>query len=563
VELNAAMIYDVSALWGLEFFLKPKEEFYKKSAQTVKDINKAYDAAGLRRPIIGASIYEHISAGIEVLDMYIPSDVILAFEDEMNPANLVYYFNSNNIPKKRAFRFSRISNPTFLDIEGDDSKVDLNKIEARMWFYYCAVKYIDDGYKALHMGIFDVETVNDIGKVKTYALFNKIRDYAESKGTFVILSSDTKDEGFYNNTNISIPDFKISPLRPDEIQITGVNTLPTVLTANSDLSVLNYYPPAETPIGCYEYPRAPYSLWWDNYSGYSGTQLGSTNPDTYAGSWDVWGYDESRWFYEVNEISDESASDEIESFVSGIKTLESSLRGYVQIPGRRVVNPWEDNIGWYRLYDHPEVKETVKELWTPKINTSINMTYVCTDYIDDCDADHFKNQRKYTFSVPNPDYTTVYTWHIQNPDNSWQPFTYGSGRTFSPTVTGSYKITLRQDNLGFEPSTYGTITVTSNYNLTATFCCVYHDWDKLSQNDSSTESETTYTLYPNPAIDILFIQGLSASSTGIKIYSSIGLLMMYQTLQPDQKNEIDVSKLPAGIYFTQTEDGKMGKFVKQ
>ena len=56
---------------------------------------------------------------------------------------------------------------------------DLNRDEARMWFYYRATRYIDCGYEALHMGQVHLYTAEDKGMKKTYELFGMIRDYAE------------------------------------------------------------------------------------------------------------------------------------------------------------------------------------------------------------------------------------------------------------------------------------------------------------------------------------------------------------------------------------------------
>ena len=55
---------------------------------------------------------------------------------------------------------------------------DLNREEARMWFYYRATRYIDCGYEALHMGQVHLYTAEDRGMQKTQALFQMIRDYA-------------------------------------------------------------------------------------------------------------------------------------------------------------------------------------------------------------------------------------------------------------------------------------------------------------------------------------------------------------------------------------------------
>ncbi len=52
------------------------------------------------------------------------------------------------------------------------------RLEARLWFYYRATRYIDCGYEALHMGQVHLYTANDKGMVKTAELFGMIRAYA-------------------------------------------------------------------------------------------------------------------------------------------------------------------------------------------------------------------------------------------------------------------------------------------------------------------------------------------------------------------------------------------------
>ena len=55
---------------------------------------------------------------------------------------------------------------------------DIARLEARLWFYYRATRYIDCGYEALHMGQVHLYTAEDRGMKKTYELFGMIRDYA-------------------------------------------------------------------------------------------------------------------------------------------------------------------------------------------------------------------------------------------------------------------------------------------------------------------------------------------------------------------------------------------------
>ncbi|AZN43131.1 hypothetical protein [Paenibacillus albus] len=56
---------------------------------------------------------------------------------------------------------------------------NMDKLETQLWFYYRAVRYIDAGFEAIHMGQIHLYTADDKGFKKTVSLFQKIRDYAK------------------------------------------------------------------------------------------------------------------------------------------------------------------------------------------------------------------------------------------------------------------------------------------------------------------------------------------------------------------------------------------------
>ena len=111
--------------------------------------------------------------------------VVQRMEEVEIPA---YVFEAFGLPvEKRRFRLEDALFPErphgFVDhAPRDPAKYggipDLNRMEARMWFYYRATRYIDCGYEALHMGQIHLYTANDRGMKKTYELFGMIRDYA-------------------------------------------------------------------------------------------------------------------------------------------------------------------------------------------------------------------------------------------------------------------------------------------------------------------------------------------------------------------------------------------------
>jgi hypothetical protein len=80
VSTKAALLLDVASTWGDEWKLVPGTSWYQAAAKCVQDINRAYDCAGLRRPIIGAAILEWVSKAIE--EKPIPERIIASFRSD-------------------------------------------------------------------------------------------------------------------------------------------------------------------------------------------------------------------------------------------------------------------------------------------------------------------------------------------------------------------------------------------------------------------------------------------------------------------------------------------------
>ena len=68
------------------------------------------------------------------------------------------------------------------------------------------------------------------------------------------------------------------------------------------------------------------------------------------------------------------------------------------------------------------------------------------------------------------------------------------------------------------------------------------------------------SLYPNPANDKLFLEGLE-EDCGISIYNAMGMKVKTMTLQGDA--EINISELPAGLYLLRIGNQRTLKFIKE
>jgi hypothetical protein len=67
-------------------------------------------------------------------------------------------------------------------------------------------------------------------------------------------------------------------------------------------------------------------------------------------------------------------------------------------------------------------------------------------------------------------------------------------------------------------------------------------------------------LYPNPAKDIIRIEGLEGEHE-ISIYNAMGMKVKTMTLQGDA--EINISELPAGLYLLRIGSQRTLKFIKE
>ncbi|MDZ7848605.1 MAG: FG-GAP-like repeat-containing protein [Owenweeksia sp.] len=117
-----------------------------------------------------------------------------------------------------------------------------------------------------------------------------------------------------------------------------------------------------------------------------------------------------------------------------------------------------------------------------------------------------------------------YQWLDCN--NNFTPITGATGRSFSPTVNGSYAVEITKNNC----------TDTSG-------CYLVND-----VGSSSFDAEQPVKVFPNPTDGILKIRlGKTNNSTGINIYNSIGKVV--ESMNVEGVSELDYSlSAPKGVY---------------
>ena len=167
---------------------------------------------------------------------------------------------------------------------------DLNRDEARMWFYYRATKYIDCGYEALHMGQVHLYTAEDRGMKKTYELFGMIRDYAAKHARRHKVLMDAHTHGVSVNGKLLF-DYHAMPFTRAPLERCEGERLVLVREGFSE--------GGENPNG-WSGEQMPYLMEYDNWGGkmFDGTfeeamaQCGRHR----MARWQWWGYDQIGYF---------------------------------------------------------------------------------------------------------------------------------------------------------------------------------------------------------------------------------------------------------------------------
>lgn len=153
-ELGVKFLGRASGIW---YMTEDDEVHFAKSAALAERVHEVDPEI-----ILQSCIFEWVTERIETVK--IPEFVFRDFG--MEPEDRCFCLAETLFPGEPAGFVSHREEP-----EKNGGIPDLNRQEARMWFYYRAARYIDCGYEALHMGQVHLYTANDRGMVKTQELF--------------------------------------------------------------------------------------------------------------------------------------------------------------------------------------------------------------------------------------------------------------------------------------------------------------------------------------------------------------------------------------------------------
>jgi hypothetical protein len=412
--------------------------------------------------VIQAGIFEDINSSVNGIQ--IPPNIIAAFIGTPGFDNN-YYLTPLGAPKSNLnFNVNNMLYGTEFS-----SCPKIVRIETKMWFYYLAKMYIDLGYKSIHMGqmknwsYYDGPSLNS-----TTLILNKIRQYAQSKNTFVLLTEENYKAIKFPGSNVFMFDYDSRVLWPKEVSNPQVGS-----SVNNNCGISYGYNYSNTPCASQPYMAGidpcvitnqgnisgisplnncitqyqPYNTYFDFGDGDHGNLHSATSSPEQS----VWGFDDTKWFATLI-TSAPCRAYWMQQAIMLNKGFYNRF-GYMSAPGLLYVpmptNPFAIGAR-YLLSDEPVVQSAIKSSWTPSSYASIGAVKQCRNLKGICSFIPPKalTQNAYTFRVYNGDLTSVYTWHMQYPDGSWLPFSWGAERTFYPPYSGWYTVYLRQDNLG-------------------------------------------------------------------------------------------------------------------
>jgi len=309
-ETSAKFIGRAAIIWDTPQAIEP---FFESRATIAGQVHAADPEI-----ILQGGLFETIDTLINRI--MIPAWV---FDDfGIAPQNRPFSYNSTLYPDGRYRDFW----------QPGASVPDISRLETRLWYYYCARRFIDCGFEAIHFGVVEIVADND-PDFEAYAdLLNRIRQYARLHARRKLVLCDAHlNTGIFRNGH-SLFDFLSYPLRIEEIA--GQPPQGQLIMGHDD-SIYGRTRGGITPSG-WTAERLPYLVEIDNWgsSGQGGQNIG--------GIW-IWGWDEIDWFARLTETE---RNHWLIYAYNWIKTNDPC--GHFQLPTRRILaDPIDGIYYWY------------------------------------------------------------------------------------------------------------------------------------------------------------------------------------------------------------------------
>ena len=616
-EVKASMIFNAFESWGNLHMLQSGTSLWDAMHQIPVDINAKYDLANLRRPHIQAAIYENM-AGQNLSSVQIPYWVVSTFDKsdpDFAAVKSLYdgssgtpFFDTDNIvgpgggvPEVDAdiWDVTRIEARMWFYYLAkqyiDAGYTSLHTGQIGEWGR--KDKYWPNGEGAQ----------NNTPYLHTSRLMNMVRSYAQGQNKTVLISTENIEwrnqelGGAYDPLFEGDPDYPGAkklifdfdnvamrvrehndvcnlcddpimndPLPLEAYEEYGFNSIcdnhPLIAFVDScTVARRRTVHGGISPLGCY-YETVPYVGAFD-FGNYVETETCEQNPNTpntpSCGDGVLFNcFSDMAWFAEA--LDEPCKSDWL---LKTICTISNRSKGYgnLMIPTSKRINSTR---GYYFFSEEPqEVIDALKDAWEENSgNLDFTQNQECLDDLIDVDVEcngitlppsgpfiFEKRTNRYTFNAIDPDCVSEYSWHIYGP-NGWEPSSWGITRVFYPPVSGTYKVSLKQD----EQNINGQVNNIDKFLDLKKYCCEIienpHD-PRGDFNDDGSFKSFTIDVYPSPFNSNLElnIQLLDAGLLDIKLYNSLGqeaVSLISQSVYNigTYQKSFNVSKLPEGYY---------------
>jgi hypothetical protein len=258
---------------------------------------------------------------------------------------------------KRNFRFDDIGYPGGGRRMGNGMIPDMNRLEARMWFYFLCTQYIDVGIEAIHFGQIGLMDKNDRKHAGWIDMLGRVRAYARqhARRHFVICDAHTPTGGYVEDGHLLF-DAHAFPLRISEMPDQPFKAF---LQVGYTDSLFTRSKGGITPSG-WSCEHLPFLVEFDNFGG---RNQGTSSRGTIF----VWGYDEITWFSVLPEAD---RNDWLRYAWKWIR--DNDPNGHLEMPASRVITPARNTAGprWYWANTRSDAcpagsntEQTIKEIW--------------------------------------------------------------------------------------------------------------------------------------------------------------------------------------------------------
>lgn len=263
----------------------------------------------------------------------------------------------------------------------------------------------------------------------------------------------------------------------------------------------------------------------------------------------TWGWDDCAWYAQLPVDCRNYWLDDQTSKVQSFTTYGS----FMCVPGRFGTTGCGSYM--YQLVDHPSTISVVQNMW--RVSTQ-QPTYRV--HAEPCDGNTVGICRvppeilesrlpAITLVVNNPEKSSIYSWHIRKPNNTWEPIQYGASLVYYPNAVGSHLIGLRKDNLGLPASNYGSASSSGGTIGVAKRCCDPNlvRSGSTSRDIDSVDAKPNITLEEMNNMERIALQTRLLNGDAVEYKSFITELEMYP--QPAKEEVVArVNLLETGVY---------------